>query len=102
VRVPDVMQGESLSPLLRGESVPWREEFLYEHRINIRTIPKSEGVRTKHWKYVRYTESEPLVEQLFDLEHDPLEEHDLTRDAGQAEQVERMREKWRDLGRRAE
>lgn len=100
--VPDEMQGQSLMPLLNGESVPWREQFLYEHRINIRTIPKSEGVRTKRWKYVRYTESEPLVEQLFDLEHDPLEEQDLARDAGQAEQLEAMREKWRELGRRAE
>jgi arylsulfatase A-like enzyme len=99
---PEVMQGESLVPLLQGEKVPWRDEFLYEHRINIKTIPKSEGVRTKRRKYVRYTESEPLVEQLFDLEHDPLEEHDLTRDAGQAEQLEVMRDKWRALGRRAE
>ena len=85
----------------RGHTA-WREEFLYEHRIDIKTIPKSEGVRTKRWKYVRYTESEPLVEQLFDLEHDPLEEHDLARDAGHAEQLEVMRQKWRELGQRAE
>ena len=98
---PEVMQGKSLVPMLQGEKVPWRDEFLYEHRINIKTIPKSEGVRTTRWKYVRYTESEPLVEQLFDLEHDPREEHDLAGEAGHAEQLEVMREKWRELGRRA-
>jgi arylsulfatase A-like enzyme len=102
VPVPDEMQGASLAPLLRGEHPPWRDEFLYEHRINIRTIPQSEGVRTRRWKYVRYTESAPLVEQLFDLQQDPLEERDLSHDARHAAQLAALRQRWEELSRGAE
>lgn len=102
VSIPGVMQGESLTPLVRGEHPDWRTEFLYEHRINIATIPKSEGVRTERWKYVRYTESDPVVEELYDLAADPLEEHDLAGDADHADELAAMREKWRELGERFE
>lgn len=102
VSIPEVMQGESLTPLARGDHPDWRTEFLYEHRIDIRTIPKSEGVRTERWKYVRYTESEPLVEELYDLESDPLEEHNLAADSDHADQLAALREKWRELGDRFE
>jgi arylsulfatase A-like enzyme len=89
-------------PLLRGETVPWRDEFLYEHRISIKTIPKSEGVRTTRWKYVRYTESDPLVEELYDLQTDPLEERNLANTPQHAERLESMRAKWEELCRSAE
>jgi arylsulfatase A-like enzyme len=102
VRIPAAMQGESLVPLLRGETVPWRDEFLYEHRISIKTIPKSEGVRTTRWKYVRYTESDPLVEELYDLQTDPLEERNLANTPQHAERLESMRAKWEELCRSAE
>lgn len=92
--IPDVMQGQSLVPLLHDDHVGWREEFLYEHRIDIPTIPKSEGVRTTRWKYVRYTETDPMVEQLFDLETDPLEERDLAHVPEFDEQLCLLRSRW--------
>jgi arylsulfatase A-like enzyme len=97
VPAPAEMQGASLVPLLHGESVPWREDFLYEHRINIKTIPRSEGVRTTRWKYVRYTQQQPVVEQLFDLETDPLEEHDLATDPACTDQLKTLRKRWEEL-----
>ena len=71
--IPSQMQGRDFSPLLRGESPEWRQEWFYEHVYNTRPprrpIAKSEGVRTTRWKYVRYIEHDPPYEQLFDLKH---------------------------------
>ena len=80
---PAAIQGRNLMPLVEGQSVAWREDWYYEHTYAnppVHPIPKSEGVRTEHWKYVRYTDFEPPYEQLFHLQNDPLEEHDLARD----------------------
>ena len=72
--VPAGVQGKSLAPLLLGEKVPWRTEWFYEHHYGHKgRIPRSEGVRTDRWKYVRYIDPEPPVEQLFDLRNDPHE-----------------------------
>ncbi|MCY4599278.1 MAG: sulfatase-like hydrolase/transferase, partial [Acidobacteria bacterium] len=80
VPVPAQMRGRSLAPLMRGETVDWREDFFYEHLYERETIPKSEGVRTERFKYVRYFERNPLYEQLFDLEPDPNEVTNLADD----------------------
>ena len=74
---PAEMRGRSLLPLLRGEDVPWRTDFFYEHLYERETIPKSEGVRTERFKYVRYFERRPAYEQLFDLQADPHELENL-------------------------
>ena len=73
------MRGRSLVPLMRGEAPDWREDFFYEHLYERETIPKSEGVRTEGFKYVRYFERNPVYEQLFDLAADP---HEITNLAG--------------------
>ena len=80
VPVPAQMRGRSLVPLMRGETADWREDFFYEHLYERETIPKSEGVRTERFKYVRYFERNPLYEQLFDLEADPNEVTNLAED----------------------
>ena len=80
VPVPAQMRGRSLAPLMRGETADWREDFFYEHLYERETIPKSEGVRTERFKYVRYFERNPLYEQLFDLEADPNEVTNLADD----------------------
>ena len=77
VEIPDEMRGRSLVPLLRGEDVDWRKDFFYEHLYERETIPKSEGVRTERFKYVRYFERNPVYEQLFDLQADPNEVNNL-------------------------
>lgn len=45
------------------------------------TIPSSEWIRIKRWKYLRYTDSAAPFEELYDLENDPHETNNL---AGQA------------------
>ena len=73
IPIPEQMRGSSLVPLMRGETVDWRDDFFYEHLYERETIPKSEGVRTERFKYVRYFERNPVYEQLFDLAADPNE-----------------------------
>ena len=85
---PASMQGQSLRPLLEGEATGWREEIYTEHRWRNERIPRTEGLRTRRWKYIRYLDH-PEYEELYDLEVDPREEHNL---AGSAQQVARLNE----------
>jgi arylsulfatase A-like enzyme len=91
------MQGRNLSPLVRGESPAWRSDFYYSHLFNYPTIPKSEGVRNERLKYIRYIESEPLYEELYDLRDDPQEERNLARAGGYESQLNAMRERWKSI-----
>ncbi len=97
VQVPPEMQGRSLVPLIEGKSIPWRDRFFYEHRFRHPKIPMSEGVRTTRWKYVRYTSVRPIHEELFDLEKDPLERHNLAADPAAKPQLDDLRSEWRRL-----
>jgi arylsulfatase A-like enzyme len=95
VPVPAGMQGADLQPLLREAAAQGREDWYYEHVYTPgpgrRPIPKSEGVRTMRWKYIRYTEPQPPVEQLFDLAADPREEKDLSNNPANAQMLATLR-----------
>lgn len=92
--IPAGMQGRSLVPLLRGEQVPWRHEFFYEHLFEHRTIPRNEGVRTERYKYIRYIDVEPPYEELYDLENDPDEAVNLVDSPDHQDVLLQMRAKW--------
>ncbi len=95
VPVPAGMQGADLQPLLRDAGAKGREDWYYEHTYTTgsgrRPIPQSEGVRTARWKYIRYTEPQPPVEQLFDLAADPREEKDLAHNLADAKTLAALR-----------
>jgi len=88
---PPEMEGRSLVPLLAGENVKWRDALFLENLYTGRDTPFSEGIRKGKWKYIRmydgvkkYSEKhidfegrDPDFEQLFDLEKDPAEKHNL-------------------------
>jgi len=95
--VPDRMQGESLVPLLTGEKPDWRTEFFYEHLFQHPRIPPTEAVRECRYKYIRFVESDPVYEELFDLEADPDEARNLAGKPEHAATLDRMRAKWADL-----
>ncbi len=81
IEVPSIMQGKSIVPLLEQKHMPWRKEFLFEHPFKHTTIPRSEGVITKDWKYIRYIDRQPGYEWLFHTETDSLEINNLADDA---------------------
>ena len=95
IDAPSSMQGRDLAPLKQGQSPSWRREFYYSHLFGHPAIPKSEGVRTERWKYIRYIESEPLYEELYDLRQDRLEERNLARAGGHDAQLKAIRERWK-------
>ena len=100
VPLPASMQGHDLTPLISADPnsadpTSWREDWYYEHTYNTnpprRPIAKCEGIRTLRWKYVRYPESEPFFEQLFDLQQDPREVTNLATDASYADVLAKLR-----------
>jgi len=77
VKVPEIYQGKSLIPYLKGKkSTMKRESILFEHLWNFKPIPSSEAIRTKEWKYIRYRTIE-APEELYDLKADPDEKYNL-------------------------
>ena len=90
VEVPAGMQGRSLLPLLRGEAPPWRREVFTEHLWDHPRIPRTEGLRTERWKYIRYLDH-PEYEELYDLERDPHEARNLALEPAHAERLEELR-----------
>jgi arylsulfatase A-like enzyme len=92
LETPGNMQGRSLAPWLRGETpADWRREFYYEHVTLPQMIPPCEGVRTEQHKYIRWTNSSPLLEELYDLTADPFEETNLAGDAAHTATLEKLR-----------
>ncbi|HEX4232105.1 MAG TPA: sulfatase [Bryobacteraceae bacterium] len=68
------VHGRSVSPFLQNPQSPERSIWYFEHRFPFRGwIPSSEGIRTKRWKYIRYTDVAAPYEELYHLESDPIE-----------------------------
>jgi arylsulfatase A-like enzyme len=100
VRAPASMQGRSLVPLLKGTlPADWRTDFFYEHYTRKDIIPPSEGLRTERWKYIRWVEARPVVEELYDLRIDPGEERNLVADARYLRTLADLRTRWETLRR---
>lgn len=100
--VPQRMKGVDLSGLLDGtqDMSEWRDSVLMEnffiqeiHSAGIKKHPdipalnneiiagnrsyRTQGVRTKRFKYFKYHEHDPVIEELYDLEADPYEQNNL-------------------------
>ena len=94
VRAPaeHVVDGRSFLPLLRGESVPWREEVFYEYywEWNFPQTPTQFALRTNRYKYIHFY---GLWGQdaLFDLQTDPAEAHNLIAVPAQRERAAELR-----------
>ena len=69
-----------------------REDFLCEHLFEHPKIPKSEGIRTKKFKYFRYIDYTGN-EELYNLELDPNEKNNLVNDISYNNIKNELREK---------
>lgn len=95
IPAPPCLQGRDLLPLLSGRRPSWRQEWFYSHlfpgmppRV---TIPRSEGLRTERWKYLRWIDENPVREEVYDLRQDPEEVQDLSAQPVRA----RLEARWR-------
>jgi arylsulfatase A-like enzyme len=89
VKAPTRLDGVSLVSALRGDDRPLREWLHFEHAPCYSKEQAFHALTDGHHKYIW----RPLdgTEHLFDLDHDPREEHDLARVAAQRELLERWR-----------
>ncbi|WNC68217.1 sulfatase-like hydrolase/transferase [Thalassotalea nanhaiensis] len=112
--IPEEMHGESLKPLMQGETTDWRQEIFLENMMMIQNYPRTESVRTHKWKYIRYFDKkndgpyevainnsingeQPIYEELFDIENDPHEINNLINEPGHKKIIEQLRSKNAEL-----
>ncbi len=110
VEIPDGMQGRSLRPLLENRKVDWRTDFFSENLFMEQNYPRTEAVRTKDWKYIRYYSKEkdqhhilslispilgeePIYEELYDLKNDPNEQYNLAARVDKQELLKKFRDR---------
>ena len=91
VKIPEAMQGRSLRAVLDGDAPSdWRTSYFYEYFAEPRfAVPTNLAVRTENAKLIRYPGHEEWNE-LFDLEADPYEMHNLFNDPQHAELRQRL------------
>jgi arylsulfatase A-like enzyme len=98
VPIPEKMQGRSLVALARGEApADWRKDIWIEHLMMEPSIRKHEGVRTERYKYIRYFEANPVLEELYDLREDPLETVNLVNSPRHRPILEQLRRRTNQL-----
>jgi len=78
--------GKSLKALLDGRQVEWSNVAFSEHAPSM-GLPPTRMIRAGKWKLVHYEGYRP---QLFDLDNDPGELHDLGEDPAHAEIREQL------------
>jgi arylsulfatase A-like enzyme len=85
LRPPDHFQGQSLMTLLADPQRAWRKDWLYEYYEypGNQQVKPCRGVRTERYKYIHYF-TEPEEFELYDLEQDPDELHNLHADPAHA------------------
>jgi arylsulfatase A-like enzyme len=79
VKVPERMQGQSMVSFFEGRGPRnWRNDWLYEYYEypGPHEVRKNRGVRTERYKLIHYYEA-PEEFELYDLEEDPGELHNL-------------------------
>ena len=87
-----VFDGQSLYPLLKGKSVPWRKHFVYEYHWewNFPATPTLFAIRTDRYKYVYYHGIWD-IDSFHDLQTDPDERHNLIQIPAYQPQIEKMK-----------
>jgi len=98
VKTPADMQGVSFLPLLRGDTAGWRKAMYYHYYEfpQPHHVSPHFGIRTEHWVLVRFYGPRDYWE-LYDLDKDPHELHNLYPDAAYRERSMQLKEQLRKL-----
>ncbi len=82
---PTVVEGRSLLPVIAGKQSRVRDWLFGAYKDCQRMV------RDERWKLIEYKANGARNTQLFDLQNDPDEVHNLAADSNHAEQLERLR-----------
>lgn len=88
------IQGKSLLPVIKGTATDWRNAILIEYYSDI-VFPRIanmgyRAVRTERYKYIQFKELQDM-DELYDLQEDPYELHNLNNEPASAELLENMK-----------
>jgi arylsulfatase A-like enzyme len=101
VQIPDWMQGQSLVPFMQGTApATWRTDWLYEYYEypGIENVMPHRGVRTERYKLIHYFLA-PEEFELYDLQEDPGELHNLAYDPAHAKLRQQLIDRVAELRR---
>jgi len=94
--IPKLYQGKNLDAIWNKKGkYQKRDDLLCEHLWNNKSIPSSEGLRTKRWKYFRYR-NVSVNEYLYDLSKDINEEVNLATLPKYKTVLQKLRQKCED------
>jgi arylsulfatase A-like enzyme len=92
IEIPSTMQGTNLIDLINGK-LPERKDFFYEHTYSKSPkIPNVEGVVTKDFKYMVYTEHG--YEELYNIKTDPKEKINLATNSKYTTKLMQLRKEY--------
>ncbi len=94
VAIPQGLDGRSWLPLVRGENVDWRRELLYAYywERNYPHTPTVHALRTDRYKFIR-CHGVWDIDELYDLQEDPLESNNLIFSAEHRQTAAEMRKR---------
>ena len=100
VDIPSKWQGKSLVKLAKGEEQNWRKDWLYEYYEypESQKVRPHKGVRTAQYKFIHYYLA-PEEFELYDLQADPGERHNLYGDPQHAALTQKMKDRLAELRR---
>lgn len=98
VRTPAGLDGKSWLPLAQGRGIEWRKELLYEYywERNFPQTPTQHALRGERYKFIRY-QGVWDVDELYDLQEDPLESRNLIHSPAHQQVISEMRERLFDV-----
>ena len=98
VNIPKSMQGFSLKPILTGKANKVREASYYHFYEHGKRLPEMIGVRTDRYKLIHYpTMKGDYRRELFDLEKDSEEMHNLAKNPEYEALKETLKQQLRSL-----
>jgi len=100
VPVPAHFQGLSLTTLTANPDAAWRTDWLYEYYEypGYEQVRPCHGVRTERYKYIHYFVA-PEEFELYDLEADPAEMHNLYGEPRYADLTRQLARRLQELRR---
>jgi N-acetylglucosamine-6-sulfatase len=94
LKAPPNMDGRSFLQLAAGRVKPseWRQNLLYEYywEYNFPHTPTTFAIRNQRYKFIQYHGIWD-IDELYDLENDPHEQHNLIFDKQQRSRIKNMR-----------